>query len=226
DIKPLYPLKANLFYNPHIASAMLHACSLLLFAGSFLYLRSLYKGVSTGVGREAAWICTGLTAMILGATIATATLINPVYILLSAGVTLWGLLVFYSSLRCLDRIRRGRIMLSEASILIAILTFYISIVVCSYRSPHTEELLRFAGNPVAFITLWVGLLVGVVLLRPTLRYIGVEAGDRVFTIFTDVLVAGFALTPILVGILIVLPTIIFMLSRIPSILSQIYMERE
>lgn len=222
DIRPLYPSEANPFYNPNIAYAMFHTCSLLLFASSPLYLRSLYKHVLAEIGREASRIYTGLIAMILGATIATATFTNPVYILLSAAATLWGLVVLYSSLRYLDRMRVGRITLSEASIMVAILASHISIAVYSYRYPYTEVFLTFISNPIFFITIWVGLLLGVILIRPTLRYIGLEAEDRVFTILTDILISGLTLIPILIGILVALPTLILMLSRIPNILSKIY----
>ncbi|MCX8162909.1 MAG: hypothetical protein N3E44_08025, partial [Candidatus Bathyarchaeota archaeon] len=64
DIKPLYPLEVNPFYNPHIASIIPHICLLLLFVGSLLYLREIHRILSIEVGGEAAWMCTGLIAIL------------------------------------------------------------------------------------------------------------------------------------------------------------------
>jgi len=67
---------------------------------------------------------------------------------------------------------------------------------------------------------WLASLISIVLLRPVLHRLG--PGDRFFKLLVDLLVCGWFLTPMLVGIPVVAVVLVFLLFKTPSVLIQSY----
>jgi uncharacterized membrane protein len=224
DIRPLFPLTVNPFYNPNLDFAVGNLCVLLLFTGSLLYLRILYRNLLSRADKRVAGVCTGMVATLLGLIALTTMLLNLAYILPSLGLVFWGLLAFYNSLKGLDPSRRTRIIVSETMMLVAVS----ALCVLMLRSSRlglgeqfiSELFLHFALYAVLFGTSWFTSLISIVLLRPVFHRFSLEAGDGSFKLLVDLLTAGWVLMFVFIGVLIVAPILLAILMKTPTVLAR------
>lgn len=222
EIKPLYPLSVNPFYNPSLDLTLGHLCVILIFAGSFLYLRSLYLNLSSRAGNRVAGVCTGLIAMVLGLISMIVMFFNPAYVFPSTGLVFSGLLLFYASLKRLEPLMRRRIVASEVMMLMAVSFFSIlmlRVFILGIRfEPFLSGLIFFSpAYTMLFYSSWAASLISIILLRSVFNRFG--AGDRLFKLLVDLLIVGWVLMFVFIGVLIVLPTLIIILLKMPVVLA-------
>jgi hypothetical protein len=225
EIKPFYPLTANPFYNPGLDSMIYHLCALLFFTGSFLYVTRLRRSLSGKVDDMVMGTCVGPVIMLLGLLSLSAVILNPVYVFPSMGLFLWGLFTFYSSIVSLDRLRRARIVLSGVLMLTAVSALYMLVFRSSYSRLTGEQLIgELLSYPtlsaVLFNASWFTSLISIIMLRPVMRSFGSEAGDGSFRMLVDLLIIGWALMLVLIGVFIVAPTLLVILMRMPTLLTR------
>ncbi|MEM1557719.1 MAG: hypothetical protein QXR44_02625 [Thermoproteota archaeon] len=118
-----------------------YLCVLLLFAGSFLYLRNLYRNLSSRADNRVAGVCTGLVATFLGLIAVITMFFNPACVFPSVGLVSWGLLSFYTSLKRLEPSMRRRIVASEAMMLAAAFFFSMLMLRVFFLGIHFEPFL-------------------------------------------------------------------------------------
>jgi hypothetical protein len=225
DIRPLLPLTVNPFYNPNLDFTASSLCVILLFTCSLLYLRSLYHNLLNRADKRVTGVCTGLVATLLGLIALATMFLNLAYVLPSSGLAFCGLLAFYNSLKSLDPSRRTRIIVSETTMLVAVSTLYVLMLRSSHLGlgePSISELfLNFAFYLVLFGTSWFPSLISIVLLRPVLHSFSFEAGDKSFKLLVDLLIAGWVLMLVLIGVLIVVSTLLAILMKMPAVLARL-----
>ncbi|MEM2945614.1 MAG: hypothetical protein QXI87_04615 [Thermoproteota archaeon] len=221
EIKPLFPLTVNPFYNPNLDLIIGHLCVLLLFSGSFLYLRNLYRNLSSRADNRVAGVCTGLVATVLGFIALITMIFNQAYVFPSIGLIFWGLLLFYASLKRLEPLMMRRIVASGVMMLIAASLFSVLMLRVFFSrliyKQFLSELTFFSSaSTILFFSSWFTSLIGIILLRPVLHRFG---EDRSFKLLVDLLIIGWALVSVFIGVLIVVPILIIILLKMPILLT-------
>jgi len=199
DIRPLYPLQHNPLYNSILQKVPSPLCSILLLIGIAIYIVHLYRTSSERVGRLPARMQTGLTSLILGIISLTLILANPFFEILSLLLIAIGIVLFHMSLMKLAMKWKNRIMYSLISMLASLFLF--------------TSIMR--GLVLTIYVAWFMALTGLFLIRSPLKSLTRGANDKLLKNAVDLLIAGWSLTPIIVGIPIVLIVLAVMVVKIP-----------
>ena len=215
DIRPLYPLQYNPLYNPSLQRMLYGLCSVLLIIGIMVYLIHLYKTSLKRTGRLHARIQTGLLSLILGMISLILILANPLFVIPSLTLIAIGIILFHTSLMKMVIRWKSRITYSLISMLVSLFLFTI-VLISTHSSPYLKCITSIMHEHVLTIYVaWFIMLVGLLLLRSPLRSLTRGAKDRVFTNIVDLLIAGWSLTPIIIGAPIVLITLTMMAIKFP-----------
>ncbi|MCD6095082.1 MAG: hypothetical protein J7J99_00790 [Thermoprotei archaeon] len=215
DIRPLYPLQYNPLYNPSLQRIPYVLCSILLVIGIIVYLIHLYKTSLKRTGRLHARIQTGLLSLILGIISLTLILTNPLFDILSLTLIAIGIILFHTSLMKMAIRWKNRITYSLVSMLVSLFLFII-VLVSTHSSPYLKRITStMHGHVFAIYVAWFIMLMGLLLLRSPLRSLTRGTEDRLFTNMVDLLIAGWSLTPIIIGAPIVLIALTMMAIKFP-----------
>ena len=216
DIRPLYPLQYNPLYNPSLQRIPYGLCSILLIIGIIVYLVHLYRTSLKRTERLHARIQTGLLSLILGIISLTLTLSNPLFDVLSLSLIAIGIILFHTSLMKVAIQWKSRITYSFVSAL-ASLSLFTIVLISTHSSLYLKHITNIMhGHVLTIYIAWFIMLVGLLLLRSPLRSLSRGTKDRLFTNMIDLLIAGWSLTPIIIGALIVLIALTMMAIKFPS----------
>jgi len=217
DIRPLYPLQYNPLYNPSLQRVLYGLCSILLVIGIMVYLVYLYRTSLKRTGMLHAKIQTGLLSLILGIISLILILTNPSFVIPSLALIAIGIILFHTSLMKMAILWKSRITYSLVSMLVSLFLFTI-VLISTHSSPYLEERITsiMHRHVLTIYVAWFIMLVGLLLLRSPLRSLTGGTKDRVFMNIVDLLIAGWSLTPIIIGVPIVLIALTMMAIKFPS----------
>lgn len=211
EMMPLYPLQGNPFYES-LPYSLLHALNVaFLCAGVAVYLVNTFIVTSSRCGARYALMQVGLL-LIAAASLPLLTLDVSMFFLAIAMI-MNGIIAFHVSLLKIVKQWRARIMLSMTLTLTAIIALLVTAILpLPFPEADFKALLSSLLHlPAALlVVLWVGVLAGLILLRRPLS----EVYDGVAPRLILMLILGWALTPIIVGVLVFWAALVLMAARI------------
>lgn len=214
EMLPLYPLQGNPFYES-LSHPALHAFYVvLLCAGATVYLVNTFKVSYDRNGANYALMQVGLLSVVV-ASLFLSTFDVPM-IFSATAIIIGGIIVFYTSLSKLAKQWRTRIMLSMLFMLIAIITL-LAITILSLPSlkANFEVLLDTLIHlpTVLLAILWVSVLAGLLLLKRPLN----ESSSIAMSRLTLMLILGWILAPVILGIPVSWIALVLMAARIGEV---------
>jgi len=227
DIRPLYPLQLNPLLLPlNLVEPYLSSVHALLLAGLLLYVVHAYRESSKKYSRSASLMQVGaltvLSSLILLASLEPASfLIAPM--LATLGVALFHRGITEAASWYKRWVKASLICVASALVLI-VLAQVLVIAVNIARHGHAMILrdlelfvdtLSLHASELLLIT-WTLILVGLALLYPPVRDLSAKNPRSRFTHLYLALIAGWALMPLLVGVVVVIAALVVMAVKIPE----------
>lgn len=211
EMMPFYPLEGNPLYSSLPYPALQAFYVVLLCTGVVAYLVNTFKVSSNRCGTNYAIMQVGLL-LVVTATLLLLTF-DALTLFLATIMIVGGITVFYTSLLKLVKQWKIRIMLSMLCMLIAMIAFpVIAVLSLPSLEANVEIILdTLVRLPTVFLAvLWISVLTGLVLLRRPLS----EVSSTVMSRLTLILILGWILTPVIIGIPVFWITLVIIAARI------------